>query len=236
MAIFRLIHNTEDSLLSDGESPERPAFALEQADRVSENIIREILTLAADVCNMPTNYRNGNDKPIKAKGSCIDQRLRQLEGYLTKLANRPLSLMDRYTLNQLLDSIDELSAITLHLTHIAEVSKTIRRQKRPLSFPAQREVTELWKRLDTILNKLEEAFLKANSITGRWMLGQNSLIQEQIKAFKKNHIQRLRSGSCCVETGICFLELLYDYEQIAVHCTNLFGEEFTTNYLDERKG
>lgn len=236
MAIFRLFNNTEDSLLPDEHLQEKPALAFVQALSVSEDIIRDILALAADVCNMPTNYRKGGDKAVKAKGIGIDHRLQKLKEYLTRLANRPLSLMNRCMLNQLMMSIDELSTISAHLTHIAEVSKAIRKQKHPLSFPAQRELTELWKRMDTILKKLEEAFLKANTITSIWMLGQNSIIQEQIKDLKKNHIQRLRNGTCSVETGICFLELLYDYEQIAIHCTNLFGEEYTTTYLEERKG
>lgn len=80
--------------------------------------------------------------------------------------------------------------------------------------------------MDTLLKKLDEAFLKGNYITGMWMERQNSMIQEQIKELKQNHIKRLRNGKCSVETGMFYLDLLTDCEQIALHCTNLFDEAF----------
>ncbi len=213
-------------------------MTLTQALLVSDDIMKDILSLAAFVCNMPTTYSRGSGKLLKAENiSChIYKKLELLRKYLKNIPYCTLSYADSHTAEQLLQSIDELSLITEHLTHIARVSKSISRLKSPLSFAAQRELVELWSRLDVILKTLEDAFLKSNSITSMWMLRQNSIIQEQIKDLKKNHIKRLRSGTCCIETGICFLDLLYDYEQITIHCTTLFHEAFIMDHYEERKG
>ena len=213
-------------------------MTLAQALLVSDDIIKDILSLAAFVCNMPTHYPKGSGKLLKAENISkhIYKKLALLDKYLNSISYSALSYTDSYTVEQLLQSIDELSLLTEHLTHIARVSKTVSRLKSPLSFAAQKELSELWSRIDIILKTLEEGFLKSNSITSMWMLRQNSMIQEQIKGLKKNHITRLRSGKCSIETGMCFLDLLYDYEQIALHCTALFHEAFIMDTLEERKG
>ena len=213
-------------------------MTLAQALLVSDDIIKDILSLATFVRNMPIHYQKGSGKLLKAEtlGSHIYKKMDLLNKYLKHISYCSLSYDDSYAVERLLQSIHELRGITEHLTHIARVSKTISRLKTPLSFSAQKELSELWSRIDTIFRTLEEAFLKSNSITSMWMLRQNSIIQEQIKDLKKNHITRLRSGKCSIETGMCFLDLLHDYEQIAMHCTTLFHEAFITDHLEERKG
>lgn len=213
-------------------------MTLNQALFVADDILKDILSLASFVCNLPTHYQKGSGKLLKAENisSQIRKKLTLLKKYLKRISYSTLTFHDGYALEKLLQSIDELDAITDYLTHIAKVSKAISKLKSPLSFAAQKEINELWSRIDILLRTLENAFLKSNSITSMWMLRQNSIIQEQIKDLKKNHIQRLRDGACNIETGMCFLELLYDYEQISAHCTALFHEAFIMDHYEERKG
>lgn len=213
-----------------------PAFSLVQAQDQSEHIVTELLTLSAFVSSLPAYYPKGSLKTAKTESAKIHDKLDQLKECLKQISYTHLSTVESYAANQLLLSIDELTGIADHLLHIAELSKSISRQKQPLSLAALKDLRELWDRIDTILHKLEEAFLKGNYITSMWMKRQNSIIQEQIKELKKNHIKRLRNGTCSVETGMFFLELLTDCEQIAVHCTNLFDETFIMDSTEERKG
>lgn len=237
MAILSFFTKPELPQYNESLLVDSPA-ALAQALLVSDDIIKDILSLASFVCNLPTHYQKGSGKLLKAENisSHIYKKLELLNKYLKSISYGTLSYTDGYAVEQLLQSIDELNQITDHLTHIARVSKTLSRLKAPLSFSAQKELSELWSRIDILLKTLEEAFLKSNSITSMWMLRQNSIIQEQLKDLKKNHIARLRSGKCNIETGMCFLDLLYDYEQIASHCTALFHEAFIMDTLEERKG
>lgn len=209
-----------------------------QALLVSDDIIKDILSLAAFVCNMPTHYPKGNGKLLKVeKLTChIEKKLAFLDKYLKNISCDTLSHTDSLAVEQLVQIIDELSLLKKHLTHIAIVSETVSQLRTPLSFAAKEELTELWSYIDIILKALEEGFLNSSSIPSMWMPDRNSMIQEQIKVLKKNHISRLRSGSCSIETGMYFLDLLYDYEQIVLHCTALFHETFIMYTLEERKG
>ena len=212
------------------------AFSLAQAQNQSEHIVTELLTLSAFVSSLPAYYPKGSLKTAKADSTRIHDELEQLKECLKQISYTSLSSGESYTANQLLLSMDELTGIADHLLHIAELSKVISRQKQPLSLAALKDLRELWDRIDTLLQKLVEAFLKGNYITCMWMKRQNSIIQELIKELKKNHIKRLRNGTCSVETGMFFLELLTDCEQIAAHCTNLFDETFIMDSTEERKG
>lgn len=226
---------TGNSLL-DIQFFEKPAFALMQALTVSESIVSDILTLSAFVYSLPAHYQKESSRNVKAEAGKIRSQIEQLNAYLMTLSNMQLSAKDSHTVNQLLQSIGELNGITDHLSHMADLSKSISRQKHPLSLAALKDLRELWSRMDIMLRKLDEAFLKGNYITGMWMERQNSMIQEQIKELKQNHIKRLRNGRCNVETGMFYLDLLTDCEQIALHCTNLFDEAFIMDSTEERKG
>lgn len=236
-SLFTMLGSKPSKTLSlDERQWAKPALSLVQAQTVSENIVRDILTLSTYVGNLPVYYSKGSRKTVKAESAKIHDKLEKLEEYLMLILDTPLSTGEIYTANQLLQSIEELNEITNHLLHIAELSKSISRLKQPLSLAALKDLRELWNRIDTILQKLEEAFLKGNYITSMWMKRQNSIIQEQIKELKKNHIKRLRNGTCSVETGMFFLDLLNNCEQIANHCTNLFDEAFIMDSTEERKG
>lgn len=203
-------------------------MTLDQAFFVADDIIKDILSLAGLVCNMPTHYPRGSGKLLKTAtiSNQINKKLTLLKKYLKHISYDTLSVPDADFAKKLLQSTDELSMLAYHLAHIANVSKAGSKLKAPLSFAAQKELGELWSRIDIILRTLEDAFLKSNSITSMWMIRQNVIIQEQIKDLKKNHIKRLRNGTCCIEAGIYFLELLDDYGQISIHCTTLFHEAF----------
>lgn len=224
------------NLLLDIRLREKPAFALIQALTISESIVSDILTLSAFVYSLPAHYQKRNSRNAKAEAVKIISQLEQLTAYLMTLSNMQLAAKDSHTVNQLLQSISELNGITDHLSHMADLSQSISRQKHPLSLAALKDLRELWSRMDIMLRKLDEAFLKGNYITGMWMERQNSLIQEQIKELKQNHIKRLRNGRCNVETGMFYLDLLTDCEQIALYCTNLFDEAFILDSTEERKG
>ncbi len=213
-------------------------MTLAQALFVANDIIKDILSLAAFVCNMPNHYPKGSGKLLKAENisNQIHKKLMLLKKYLTHISYSTLSFNDDYVMDKLLQSIEELSMITDSLIHIAKISKAISKLKSPLSFTAQRELNELWERIDLILRTLEDGFLKSNSITSMWMSRQHTVVQEQIKDAKKNHIKRLRSGTCNIETGMYFLDLLNECEQVSSHGTALFQEEFIMDNLEERNG
>lgn len=209
-----------------------------QASFVVDDIMKDILSLAGFVCNMPTYYQRGSGKLLKAENisNQINKKLAFLKKYLKRISFCTQPDNENHDIEKLLQSTDELSMITYHLTHIAKVSKSLSKQKSPLSFTAQREFDDLWERIALILRTLENAFLKSNSITSMWILRQHTIVQEHIKETKKNHIKRLRCGTCNVETGIYFLDLLNDCEQISSHCSALFQEAYIMDHLEERKG
>ncbi len=53
---------------------------------------------------------------------------------------------------------------------------------------------------------------------------------------RSNHISRLTSGDCSVETGVSFLEVINNLERVADHCSNVaigvFQNNDITNNID----
>ena len=58
---------------------------------------------------------------------------------------------------------------------------------------------------------------------------------DQIKdALKAQHIERLKQGTCSIDAGVIFLEILTNLERIADHCSNIAA--YVVGYEGEQKG
>ena len=47
------------------------------------------------------------------------------------------------------------------------------------------------------------------------------------------HIARLKSGTCAIENGVVFLEIITNLERIADHCSNVAARLIGTSSADE---
>ncbi|MBQ3322107.1 MAG: PhoU domain-containing protein, partial [Firmicutes bacterium] len=47
------------------------------------------------------------------------------------------------------------------------------------------------------------------------------IIDDMVDTMKSNHAVRLKEGTCTVERGVSFIEMLTDIERISDHCNNV---------------
>ena len=103
-----------------------------------------------------------------------------------------------------------------------------------LSDMAKRELITLDKAIGEILGKAVAAFRDRDVAVAREIEPLEETIDQIKDALKAQHIERLKQGTCSIDAGVIFLEILTNLERIADHCSNIAA--YVVGYEGEQKG
>lgn len=210
--------------LLDERFLENPAYALTRAKAVSVSITEDVLFMSQYVYPMIYTYEKGNAKQALLMSEDIAEELKYLHDYLAKISAEPLTEDDNLLVNHLLQSAGYINGITANLVAMAQTAKSISKNEKSLSDLAKDELSDLWKNTSALLQSLTRFYTEEPVFPAQWMQEQYQAIQKQIKSLKKSHIKRLKDGKCNAKTGMHFLDLLTECEQITFHATTLMSE------------
>ena len=210
--------------LLDERFLEKPAYALTRAKSVSVSITEDVLFMSQTVYPMLGAYEKGDAKQALAMSEDIAEEIKYLHDYLVKISSAPLTEEDNYLVNHLLQSAGYINGITANLVAMAQTAKSLHKGKVPLTETAKKELDELWNSTSVLLQCMTRFYTDEPVFPAQWMSDQQQATQKQIKALKKSHIKRLKDGKCNAKTGMHFLNLLTECEQITFHATTLMSE------------
>ena len=74
------------------------------------------------------------------------------------------------------------------------------------------------------MNGFNRALLNAhlhNCVVRDIRAGDDSVVDELVRAIKARHVARLQAGSCSIEYGFVLEDLLTNYERVCDHCSNV---------------
>ena len=162
----------------------------------------------------------------------IAERIRQIEDntdhyedvlgtYLTKLSKSQVSDEDSATVTKLLKAIGDFERISDHAVNVVESVEELREKGIEFSSSAKAELDVLCRATDDILNLTEAAFVNADIVTAYDVEALEEVIDDIKTILRNNHISRLKEGSCTVETGFVWGDLLTNFERVSDHCSNI---------------
>ena len=86
---------------------------------------------------------------------------------------------------------------------------------------AREEIAVLCAATDEILDLTEVAYI-GNDITLAYNIEPLEQVIDNLKTLlRNNHISRLKEGSCTVETGFIWSDLITNFERVSDHCSNV---------------
>lgn len=125
------------------------------------------------------------------------------------------------TLNQLFLIIGNIERVGDHAMNLAGYASLMRTKGLTLSGEALSEITQMKK---ICLDSLQE-LLNAAPQNCLQILGESTVREQQIDdttaLYRNNQINRIKNGSCDIETSILYSEMLTDYERIGDHVLNI---------------
>lgn len=193
------------------------AACKELAIEMSE-VVKEILM---DAIHVVEDYSEQKAESIKENEDLIDQYEDRLGTYLVKLGSKELSDADSKEVSKILHIIGDFERIGDHALNICQVAQELYDKKISFSDEAKSEISILTKALTEIIIISIEAFVNNDIKLAKKVEPLEEVIDVLNYDLKDRHIRRLKKGSCTIEQGFIFSDLLTNYERVSDHCSNI---------------
>ena len=200
---------------------QHPALSIEQSRLVTNSMAER----AEGNLLMAVGLRNRwSDKDFRMVGeteSVIDRYEDKLGTYLMKITSKSLSQSQSEEVSKYLHTISDFERISDHALNISEAAKEIHDKDLQFSPEACHELDVIESAVREILSIAVGAFVENDPQRAARGEPLEEIIDGLCDEMKSHHVDRLQSGSCTLNQGFVFNDLLTNYERVADHCSNI---------------
>ena len=200
-----------------------PAVALEQCRKVTGDMAEATKKTYLQGVQILSCYTPELEAAIRKGEKLTDHYEDILGSYLVKLSSLELSEDDHMEAAALLKAIGDLERIGDHCRNMMESAKEMFDKKAVFTESAKKEMAVLTGAVREIIDISFQAFLENDLPLARQVEPLEEVIDDLKDALRSSHVLRLQQGSCSIETGFVWLDLLTGLERIGDHCANLAG-------------
>ena len=146
-----------------------------------------------------------------------------LSTYLVKLSALQISEADSSEAAMLLKAIGDFERIGDHALNLTESGEELSQKGLKLSDAAKHELSVLVSAVKEIVELSFQAF-RDNDLEKAYQVEPLEQVIDDLKEkLRLHHILRLQQGSCSIETGFVWSDLLTALERVGDHCSNIAG-------------
>ena len=221
-------------LVPDAKEPEQvaelderllttPAIALQRC----QNLTAEMAGYAAETFLSSVKSLSEYTPELAAYIKEQEERTDHLEDilgtYLVKLSSHPISRDDNAEATMLLKAISDFERVGDHAMNIMESAEELHQKGMKLSDAAKAELEVIVGAVSEIMELSFSAFIGHDLEAAYRVEPLEEVIDELKEHMRTHHIMRLQQGTCSIETGFVWSDLLTSLERIGDHCSNLAG-------------
>ena len=227
-----LLEKLAYKLVPEGKKPEKvvelderllatPPIAVEQSSHLASKMAVEAIEGFRLSIQTITDYTPEIAERIRAIEDNTDHYEDILGTYLTKLSNHQVSDEDSAIITKLLKAIGDFERISDHAVNVLESVEELREKGIEFSPAAREEISMLCAATNEILTLTETAYINNDLATAYDVEPLEQVIDGLKTLLRNNHIVRLREGTCTVETGFVWSDLITNFERVSDHCSNV---------------
>ncbi|PBD82177.1 Na/Pi cotransporter family protein [Clostridioides difficile] len=151
----------------------------------------------------------------------VNKLQKDILNYLLKLSKEPLRDDERFRTDLLFNTVNDIERVSDHAENIAELAMSVKEMNISFSDSAIREIYEIYNKIitnfkDALIVLDVKDFELANKV-----LEVENEVNYLEKTFRNSHMIRLNNGSCTIDAGVLYLDLLTNLERISDHSTNI---------------
>lgn len=198
-----------------------PAVALEQcrltvnsmAVKTGENISRALSLLG--------NYTEQDFAAVEKLEGVVDTYEDKIGAYLVKISGSETDELQSKTISKYLHVITDFERMSDHALNLAENAQEIAEKKIKFSPSAEHELNVLIAAVGEAIHLARESFVGDDCSLAYRIEPLEDHIDNLCDEIKVHHIERVESGTCSLEHGFVFNDILTNLERIADHCSNI---------------
>ena len=200
-----------------------PAIAVERCRVVALQMAQESFeALNLSIASL-TAYTPALDEKIRTLEDSTDRYEDRLGTYLLTLARRPMTANDSDESGRLLHLISDFERVADHAVNILESAEELHDKKISLPPQAQQELSTMEHAVQEIITLSLQAFQNGDLTAASRVEPLEQVIDTLKDQLRTRQIQRLQDGTCSLETGFIWTDLLTNFERVADHCSNIAG-------------
>ena len=183
------------------------------------------ITRAAEIAkimlhNVTEALLNNDEKKLELVNKdeeVVNQLQKDITVYMVELSKRPLSAKESITIPAMINSINNIERVGDHTEDVGRLVKSKIDKNLIFSDEAMDELKQLkelviWMYDNTIITLKDQ-----NTELAKSTAELEDKVDELCRQFANHHITRLETGTCNVESGVIFLDIVNHFERIADH-------------------
>ena len=200
-----------------------PPVALERC----RSLTAEMAAATADSVDSGIAILHGYTPELAAQIKKLENRGDHYEdilgSYLVKLSALQISEADSGEAATLLKVIGDFERISDHCVNLMESAEELSQKNLKFSDTANRELDVMLAAVREIVELSFRAFTENDPQLALQVEPLEQVIDDLKEKMRSRHILRLQQGSCSIETGFIWSDLLTSLERIGDHCSNVAG-------------
>lgn len=215
------VNETADIELLEERFLDHPALALQQSRVTVSSMAAKSLENFNLAVKLLYQYSDSGYKKVVEKEDAVDKYEDRLGTYLVKLTGRELNHSQTKDISKFLHTISDFERISDHALNIAQVAKELKEKSVTFSDDAQKELETLANATKEIIEISVKAFTDDDPGSAFKVEPLEELIDSICDEMKLRHVDRVQQGSCTLEQGFMFNDLITAFERVADHCSNI---------------
>ncbi len=200
-----------------------PAVALERCHYVALEMAQASFGALKDGIKCLTTYSPELANTIREAEDKTDHYEDVIGTYLVKLSSNKLGDHDSNESAKLLKIIGDLERISDHAVNLVDSAEEMHNKNITFSDPAIAELENLNNAIVEILDLSFAAFVNNDIAAAKNVEPLEQIIDNLKENMRNNHILRLQQGSCSIETGFVWSDIITNLERTSDHCSNIAG-------------
>ncbi len=197
-----------------------PSVAIEQCHRVVCSMGQLALTNFLDVNNAITRKAPFSQPRFLENEDLLDRCEARLNAYMVGMKDVDLGSGKRQYA-EILHAIGDYERIGDYCENLMDQYVLITEKQVHFSHSAVEELLMMSEATEEIIRMTNECYMNSNPAIMPRIQALEDVIDTMKETLKSRHIARLQAGTCTVNNGIPFLDIIHNYEKISDHCANI---------------
>ena len=207
-----------------------PSVAVAECENASQRMSLLAMETVLMSISLLTNYDERVVKKVYKNEEKLDSYEDRIGSSLVQLSTRALSDHDSQVSSRVLRAIGDFERLGDHAINLAESAKEIFDKDLHFSDMAQQEMQVLTDAITEILQNMHEVYKSLDEKKAVNIEPLEQVIDYLTRDIKANHVKRLQNGTCTINTGFVLADILYNYERISDHCSNIAVSVIETSH------
>lgn len=219
-------------LVPEGKQPQReaelderllatPALALERCRTLIADMASYSMESLRESLNAITDYNQKSAEHIREDEAKTDHYEDIIGSYLVKLSARKIGESDSALAAEYLRIIGDFERIADHSVNILESAEEMQQKGIAFSAVALQEYATMAGAVREVTALAYDSFVSGDVQAARQVEPLEQVIDDLKEEMRTRHIRRMQQGSCGIEAGFIWSDLLTNLERVSDHCSNI---------------